>query len=115
MMGRTKMSRNLICSFHIAPIGLHYGRISAAVLHGFVKSMFRGEHRYASSRKFGQNGGDEGMIRSLIARMYGFTCCQPIVLQRLQSEDEHLAEVFEKTSMAKYFSSVQRLRRPLML
>jgi alkylation response protein AidB-like acyl-CoA dehydrogenase len=93
---------------HIAPIGLHYGRISAACSAlGLLRACFEESIAYASSRQIsGKMVGNEGMIRSLIARMgTDLHAASLLCYSACKAEDEHLAEVFEKTSMAKYFSS----------
>jgi alkylation response protein AidB-like acyl-CoA dehydrogenase len=93
---------------HVAPVGLHYGRISTACSAlGLLRGCFEESIAHAAIRKIGnKTAGDIGMIRSLIARMgtdleAGSLLCH----NACRAEDEHLAEVFEKTLMAKYFAS----------
>lgn len=93
---------------HVASIGLHYGRISTACSAlGLLRACFEESILYASSRKIGNKlVGDEGMIRSLIARMgtdlhAGSLLCY----SACKAEDEHTPDVYEKVQMAKYFTS----------
>jgi len=56
---------------HVAPVGLHYGRISTACSAlGLLRGCFEESVAWAATRKIGnQPLGDIGMIRSLIAAM----------------------------------------------
>src|SRR6266513_2678635 len=56
---------------HVAPVGLHYGRISTACSAlGLLRGCFEESVAHAALRKVGDKTvGDLGMIRSLIARM----------------------------------------------
>jgi len=98
---------------HVAPVGLHYGRISTACSAlGLLRGCFEESIVHAAARKIGDKSvGDIGMIRSLIARMgtdleAGSFLCH----NACRAEDEHLPEVFEKTLMAKYFTSRAAVR-----
>jgi alkylation response protein AidB-like acyl-CoA dehydrogenase len=98
---------------HVAPVGLQYGRISTAWSGlGLLRGCFEESVGYAATRKIGSNTvGDIGMIRSLIARMgtdleAGRLLCH----NACRAEDDHLPEVFEKTLMAKYFTSRAAVR-----
>jgi len=98
---------------HVAPVGLHYGRISTACSAlGLLRGCFEESIAHAARRKIGdERVGDLGMIRSLIARMgtdleAGRLLCH----SACSAEDEHLPEVFEKTLMAKYFTSRAAVR-----
>jgi alkylation response protein AidB-like acyl-CoA dehydrogenase len=98
---------------HVAPIGLHYGRISTAWSGlGLLRGCFEESAGYAATRRLGNHTvGDIGMIRSLIARMgtdleAGSLLCH----SACRAEDEHLPESFEKTLMAKYFTSCAAVR-----
>jgi len=98
---------------HVAPVGLHYGRISTACSAlGLLRGCFDESIAHAAVRKIGDKSmGDIGMIRSLIARMgtdleAGSFLCH----NACRAEDEHLPEVFEKTLMAKYFTSRAAVR-----
>ena len=93
---------------HLAPLGLHYGRISTACSAlGLLRGCFEASIAHAAARKIGDKAvGDLGMIRSLIARMgtdveAGTLLCHAAC----RAEDEHLPEAFEKALMAKYFTS----------
>ena len=98
---------------HVAPVGLHYGRISTACSAlGLLRGCFEDSIAHAATRKIGNKTvGDIGMIRSLIARMgtdleAGSFLCH----NACRAEDDHLPEVFEKTLMAKYFTSRAAVR-----
>jgi alkylation response protein AidB-like acyl-CoA dehydrogenase len=98
---------------HVAPVGLHYGRISTACSAlGLLRGCFEESIAHASTRKIGDKTvGDIGMIRSLIARMgtdleAGSLLCH----NACHAEEDHLPEVFEKTLMAKYFTSRAAVR-----
>jgi len=93
---------------HLAPVGLHYGRISTACSAlGLLRGCFEESIAHAALRKIGDKTvGDIGMVRSLIASMgtdleAGTLLCR----NACRAEDEHLPEVFEKALMAKYFTS----------
>jgi glutaryl-CoA dehydrogenase (non-decarboxylating) len=98
---------------HVAPVGLHYGRISTACSAlGLLRGCFEESVAYATARKIGDRSvGDIGMIRSLIARMgtdveAGGLLCH----NACRAEDEHRPESFEKALMAKYFTSRAAVR-----
>jgi alkylation response protein AidB-like acyl-CoA dehydrogenase len=93
---------------HVAPVGLHYGRISAACSAlGLLRGCFEESITHAAKRKIGgKTVGELGMIRSMVARIgtdleAGKLLCHNACL----AEDEHRPEVFEKTFVAKYFTS----------
>jgi alkylation response protein AidB-like acyl-CoA dehydrogenase len=93
---------------HVAPVGLHYGRISTACSAlGLLRGCFEESVTHASRRKIGDTTvGDLGMIRSLIARMgtdleAGRLLCH----SACRAEDEHRPEAFERSLVAKYFTS----------
>ena len=98
---------------HVAPVGLHYGRISTACSAlGLLRGCFEESIAYAATRKIGNNGvGGIGMIQSLIARMgtdleAGTLLCH----SACRAEDDHHPDAFEKTLMAKYFTSTAAVR-----
>jgi glutaryl-CoA dehydrogenase (non-decarboxylating) len=98
---------------HVAPIGLHYGRISTACSAlGLLRGCFEESIVHAATRKIGDKTvGDMGMIRSLIARTgtdleAGALLCH----NACRAEDDHLPEAYEKTLMAKYFTSKAAVR-----
>ena len=98
---------------HVAPVGLQYGRISTACSGlGLLRGCFEESIAYAAVRKIADKTvGEIGMVRSLIARMgtdleAGSFLCH----NACRAEDDHLPEVFEKTLMAKYFTSRAAVR-----
>jgi alkylation response protein AidB-like acyl-CoA dehydrogenase len=98
---------------HVAPVGLHHGRISTACSAlGLMRGCFEESIAHAAVRKIGdKTAGYIGMIRSLIARMgtdleAGSFLCH----NACRADDDHLPEVFEKTLMAKYFTSRAAVR-----
>jgi len=98
---------------HVAPVGLQYGRISTACSGlGLLRGCFEESIAYAAVRKIAEKTvGEIGMVRSLIATMgtdleAGSFLCH----NACRAEDEHLPEVFEKTLMAKYFTSRAAVR-----
>jgi len=93
---------------HVAPVGLHYGRISTACSAlGLLRGCLEESVTYAATRKIGNRTvGDIGMIRSLIAGMgtdleAGSLLCH----YACKVEDDSLPAAFEKSLMAKYFTS----------
>ena len=98
---------------HVAPMGLQYGRISTAwSALGLLRGCFEASIAYAATRKIGHSTvGDIGMIRSLIARVRtdleaGRLLCH----SACRAEDDHQPDAFEKTLMAKYFTSTAAVR-----
>jgi alkylation response protein AidB-like acyl-CoA dehydrogenase len=98
---------------HVAPVGLHYGRISAACSAlGLLRGCFEESVSHAARRRIGDKAiGDLGMIRSMVASMgtdleAGSLLCH----HACRAEDEHLPEAFEATLMAKYFTSRAAVR-----
>lgn len=98
---------------HVAPVGLHHGRISTACSAlGLLRGCLEESVAHASRRKLGNRMvGDLGMIRSLLASM-GTDLEAAALLCRAacRAEDEHLPEAFEKALMAKYFTSRAAVR-----
>ena len=93
---------------HVAPVSLHYGRISTACSGlGLLRGCFEESVAHAAKRKVGDKTvGEIGMIRSLIARMgTDLEAAKLLCQSACRAEDEHLPEVFEKAFMAKYFTS----------
>jgi len=98
---------------HVAPVGLHYGRISTACnALGLLRGCFEESVTWAAARKIHNEPlGNLGMIRSLIAAMGtdleagGFLCHNAC-----RTADENLPEAFEKVVMAKYFTSKAAVR-----
>ena len=98
---------------HVAPVGLHYGRICTACSGlGLSRACFEESISYASTRRIGDTTvGENGMIRSLIARMgtdleAGTLLCR----DACRAADEHSPEAFEKALMAKYFTSTAAVK-----
>lgn len=98
---------------HVAPVGLHYGRISTACnAFGLLRGCFEESVAWAATRKIGNEPlGNLGMIRTLIAAMGtdleagGFLCHNAC-----RTADENVPEAFEKAVMAKYFTSRAAVR-----
>ncbi len=93
---------------HVAPIGLHYGRISTSCSAlGLLRACFEESILYASRRKIGNKFiGEEGMIHSLIAKMgTDLQAASLLCYTACKAEDEHSPDVYEKVQMAKYFTS----------
>ena len=93
---------------HVAPFGLQYGRISTACSSlGLLRGCFEESIAYAATRQIGDKAlGDLGMMRSLIARMgTDLEAATALCYGACQAEDEHRPDAFERTLMAKYFSS----------
>ena len=93
---------------HVAPVGLQYGRLSTACSGlGLLRGCLEESIAYAAKRKIGDRTmGEIGMIRSLIARIgtdweAGNLLCH----HACKAQDDNLPEAFEKTLMAKYFTS----------
>ena len=98
---------------HVAPVGLHYGRISTAChALGMLRGCVEESIDYASRRKIGeQTVGEFGMIRTLIARMStDLQAATLLCLNACQSADEHAPEAFEDAFSAKYFTSRAAVR-----
>lgn len=93
---------------HVAPVGLHWGRISTAChALGMLRGCVEESVAYAASRKIGdQPIGEFGMIRTLIARMAtDLQAATLVCMSACRSEDDHAAEAFEDAFTAKYFAS----------
>ena len=93
---------------HVAPVGLHYGRLSTAChALGMLRGCVEESVVYASQRKVGEHTvGQFGMIRTLIARMAAdLQAATLLCLSACRSEDEHAADAFEDALTAKYFAS----------
>jgi alkylation response protein AidB-like acyl-CoA dehydrogenase len=98
---------------HVAPVGLHYGRISTACSAlGLLRGCFEESVAWAATRRIGNQAlGDIGMMRSLIAEMgtdleAGSFLCH----NACRAADENLPEALEKAVMAKYFTSRAAVR-----
>src|ERR1017187_9635399 len=98
---------------HVAPVGLHYGRISTACSAlGLCRGCFDESVDWAATRKIGnQPLGDIGMIRSLIAAMgTDLEAASFLCHSACRAADANLPEAFEKTLMAKYFTARAAVR-----
>ena len=98
---------------YVAPIGLQYGRISTACSAlGLLRGCLEESAAYASIRKIvDRKLGGIGMIRSLIARMgTDLQAAGHLCYSACRAEDDHSPEAFEKTLMAKYFTSRAAVR-----
>jgi glutaryl-CoA dehydrogenase (non-decarboxylating) len=93
---------------HVAPVGLHFGRISTACSAlGLLRGCYEESIAHASRRKVGDTTvGDLGMIRSLIARIgTDLQAARLLCDNACRAEDEHVPDAFERTLVAKYFTS----------
>lgn len=93
---------------HVAPVGLHYGRISTACSAlGLLRGCFEESTAYAAGRCAGARRiGDFGMIQSMIARMGAdLAAAQLLCWDACRAEDEQRPESFTRALVAKYFSS----------
>jgi alkylation response protein AidB-like acyl-CoA dehydrogenase len=98
---------------HVAPVGLHFGRISTACSAlGLLRGCFEEGISHAANRRInGTRVGDMGMIQSLIASMgTDMEAAGSLCYNACRAEDEHLPEAFEKALIAKYFSSRAAVR-----
>jgi len=98
---------------HVAPVALHYGRISTACsAQGLLRGCFEESVAYAASRRVGAAAvGEFGMIRSLIARMgTDLEASAALCHAACRAQDERLPQAFEKALMAKYFTSRAAVR-----
>lgn len=93
---------------HVAPIGLHYGRISTAChALGMLRGCVEESVSYAARRKIDERTvGEFGMIRTLIARMAtDLQAANHLCLSACRSADEQAPDAFEDAFAAKYFAS----------
>ncbi len=93
---------------HVAPVSLHFGRISTACSAlGLLRACFEESIAYASMRKVGDSlVGQLGMIRSLIANMgTALEAGKLLCYEACKAADEHSPDAFEKALVAKYFAS----------
>ena len=93
---------------YVAPIGLHYGRMSTAWSStGLLRACLETSAKYASERRaFGESLVNLGMIRQLVTDMgVNLEASRHLCLSASMAEDEHLPKAAEKTLIAKYFAS----------
>jgi alkylation response protein AidB-like acyl-CoA dehydrogenase len=98
---------------HVAPVSLHFGRISTACSAlGLIRGCFEESITHAAERKIGEKPvGEFGMIRSLITRMGAdLEAAGMLCLSACRSEDERAPESFESALLAKYFTSLAAVR-----
>ena len=98
---------------HVAPVGLQYGRISTACSGlGLLRGCFEQSIAYAAVRKIAEKTvGEIGMVRSLIAAMgTDLEAASLLCHNACRADDDHRPEVFEKTLIAKYFTSRAAVR-----
>ncbi|HVY68889.1 MAG TPA: acyl-CoA dehydrogenase family protein, partial [Verrucomicrobiae bacterium] len=93
---------------HVAPVGLHYGRLSTACSAlGLLRACVEESSGHAGARKArGMRVGDFGMIQSMIARMGAdLEAARLLCWSACQAEQEHLPEAYHRAFIAKYFTS----------
>jgi alkylation response protein AidB-like acyl-CoA dehydrogenase len=98
---------------HVAPLGLHFGRISTACSAlGLLRGCFEESTAYAAERNAGTRSiGEFGMIQSMIARMGAdLEAAELLCWSACRIEDAHQPESFTKAMIAKYFSSRAAVR-----
>lgn len=98
---------------HVAPVGLHFGRISTACSAlGLLRGCFEESTAYAATRRAGAKRiGDLGMIQSMIARMGAdLEAAKLLCWSAGRAEDEHQPESFTSAVIAKYFASRAAVR-----
>jgi alkylation response protein AidB-like acyl-CoA dehydrogenase len=93
---------------HVAPVGLHFGRISTACSAlGLLRGCFEESIAHAATRRIGERtAGQIGMVRSMIARIGAdLEAACLLCHDACRAEDQHFPEAFEKALIAKYFTS----------
>ena len=98
---------------HVAPLGLHFGRISTAwSALGLLRGCVEESAAYAATRGVGaQRIGDFGMIQSMLARMGAdLAAANLLCWSASRAEDEHQPESFTQAMVAKYFASRAAVR-----
>ncbi len=93
---------------HIAPIGLHYGRISTACSAlGLLRACFEESVSRAATRELAQGKvGNLGVIQSMIAKMgTELEAGRLLCLSACAAEDDREPDAFAKALMAKFFVS----------
>jgi alkylation response protein AidB-like acyl-CoA dehydrogenase len=93
---------------HVAPVGLHYGRLSTACSAlGLLRGCVEESVDHASSRRIGDRlVGDIGMMRTLIARMgTDLEAARLLCAEACRAEDERRPDAYDRAWMAKYFTS----------
>src|ERR1700730_8561831 len=93
---------------HVAPVGLHHGRISTACSAlGLLRGCLEESVSFAATRKIADRTVSKiDMIRSLITKMgVDLEAARLLCYAACRAEDEHLPEAFGKTLVAKYYTS----------
>jgi alkylation response protein AidB-like acyl-CoA dehydrogenase len=98
---------------YVAPVGLHYGRMSTACSAlGLLRGCLEESTAYAAERKIGERTvSDMGMAQSMIARMgTDWRAAGLLCWDACRADDEHSPAVFTKIFTAKYFASRAAVR-----
>lgn len=93
---------------HVAPIGLHYGRISTACSAlGLLRGCCEESVTFAAGRMAGNRPiGDMGMVQSMLARMGAdLSAAELLCWSACRAEDERRPDSFTAAMTAKYFAS----------
>lgn len=98
---------------HLAPVGLHFGRISTACSAlGLLRGCVEESAAFAARRRAGgRRIGELGMIQSLLARMGAdLAAARLLCWNACRAEDERRPERFTDALTAKYFTSRAAVR-----
>ncbi len=98
---------------HVAPLGLHVGRIGTACSSlGLLRGCFEESAARARSRRVGtRTVGEFGMIRSLLAGMgTDLAAAGALCHAACRAEGEHRPDAFRDALMAKYFAARAAVR-----
>jgi alkylation response protein AidB-like acyl-CoA dehydrogenase len=98
---------------HVAPEGLHFGRISTACSAlGLLRGCLEESAGHAARRQVGQHAlRDLGMIQTLLARMGAdWEAAQLLCWSACRAQDERRPEKFRQAFAAKYFASQAAVR-----
>ena len=93
---------------YVAPLGLHYGRISTAWNStGLLRACLETSAAYASERRqFQAPIMDHGAIRQIVTDMgVNLEAARLLCLNACMAEDSHSPDAIEKVLLAKYFAS----------
>ncbi|HEY3757280.1 MAG TPA: acyl-CoA dehydrogenase family protein [Opitutaceae bacterium] len=98
---------------HVAPTGLHYGRLSTTCSAlGLLRGCVEESARYASKRTIaGHPEADLGMIQTLLARpVADLEAAQCLCWSACAAEDRHSPDAYRQAFIAKYFTSRAAVR-----
>ena len=98
---------------HVAPEGLHFGRLSTACSAlGLLRGCLEESAGYAARRRVGKRALREmGMIQTLVARMGSdWEAAQLLCWIACRAQDERRPEKFRQAFTAKYFTSQAAVR-----